>query len=97
LLIQRDDIRNEVFLVTDATPVSLPEIMASLRHGMGRPPNLFAIPSSLLLGLSRMCRFSENWEKLAGNLVVSIDKLSSVGYSPVVTTSQGLAAMTRTP
>ncbi len=41
LLIQRDDIRNQVFLVADATPVSLPEIITSLRHGMGRPANLF--------------------------------------------------------
>ena len=41
-----------------------------------------------------MCRLTETWEKLAGNLVVSIDKLSSIDYSPVVTTSQGLAVMT---
>ena len=95
LLIERDDIRNEVFLVADATPVSLPEIIASLRHGMGRPANLFAIPPPLLLGLVRICRLTETWEKLAGSLVVSVDKLNAIGYSPVVTTSQGLAAMTR--
>jgi nucleoside-diphosphate-sugar epimerase len=95
-LIQRDDIRNEVFLIADATPVSLPEIIASLRHGMGRHANVFTIPSPLLLGFFRVCRLTETWEKLAGNLVVSIDKLSSVGYSPVLATSRGLAAMTRT-
>ena len=95
LLIQRDDIRNEIFVVADATPVSLPEIIASLRLGMGRPANLFAVPPPLLLSLVRICRLTETWEKLAGSLVVSIDKLSSVGYSPVVSTSQGLAAMTR--
>lgn len=97
LLIQRDNIRNEVFLVADATPVSLPEIIASIRHGMGRPANLFAIPPPLLVGLFRTCRLTETWEKLAGNLVISIDKLSSIGYSPVFATSQGLATMTRTP
>ena len=43
-----------------------------------------------------MCRISETWEKLAGNLAVSVDKLNSIGYSPVVATSQGLAAMTCT-
>jgi nucleoside-diphosphate-sugar epimerase len=95
LLIQRDDIRNEVFLIADATPVSLPEIIASLRHGMGRPANLFAIPPPLLLGLVRICRLTETWERLAGSLVVSVDKLSAIGYSPVFATSQGLAAMTR--
>jgi UDP-glucose 4-epimerase len=97
LLIQRDDIRNEVFLVADATPISLPEIIASLRLGMGRPANLFTIPPPFLSGLFRMRRLSETWEKLAGNLVVSIDKLRSIGYSPVFATSQGLAAMVRTP
>jgi len=96
LLVQRDDIRNEVFLVADATPISLPEIIASLRLGMGRPANLFAMPQPFLLGLFRMCRLSETWEKLAGNLVVSIDKLRSIGYSPGFATSQGLAAMIRT-
>jgi nucleoside-diphosphate-sugar epimerase len=95
LLIQRDDIRNEMFLVADATPVSLAEIIASLRHGMGRPANLFAIPPPLLLGLVRICRLTETWEKLAGSLVVSTNKLSAIGYSPVLATSQGLAAMTR--
>ena len=95
LLIQRDDIRNQVFLVADATPVSLPEIIASLRLGMGKPCNLFAIPPPLLLGLFRMCRLSETWQRLAGNLAVSVDKLNSIGYSPVSTTSQGLVEMTR--
>ena len=96
LLIQRDDIRNQVFLIADAAPVSLPEIITRLRHGMGRPANLISIPPALLSGFFRMCGISETWEKLAGNLVVSVDKVNSIGYSPVVATSQGLAAMTRT-
>ena len=96
LLVQRDDIRNQVFLIADATPVSLSEIITSLRHGMGRPANLFAIPPPLLSDFFRVCRISESWKKLAGNLVVSVKKLNSIGYSPAVATSQGLAAMTRT-
>ena len=94
LLIQRDDIRNEVFLVADATPVSLSEIIARLRHGMGRPANLISIPPALLSDLFRMWRMSEQWEKLAGNLAVSVAKLKSIGYSPVIAPQEGLAAMT---
>ena len=41
-----------------------------------------------------MCRMSEAWEKLAGNLVVSVARLNSIGYSPVIATAEGLAAMT---
>ena len=44
LIIQRDDINNEIFLVADATSVSLAEIIASLRHGIGRTSNLISIP-----------------------------------------------------
>ena len=93
LLIQRDDIRNEKFLVADATPVSLPEIIASLRRGMGKSSNMISIPPTLLSALFRVCWMSEAWEKLAGNLELSIAKLNSVGYSPVVATPEGLAAM----
>ena len=37
LLIERDDITNQVLLVADATPVSLPQIISCLRRGMGKP------------------------------------------------------------
>ena len=93
-LVQRDEIRNEVFLVADATPVSLPEIIARLRHGMGRPANLISIPPALLSDFFRMWRMSEQWEKLAGNLTVSVAKLNGIGYAPVIATPEGLAAMT---
>ena len=92
-MIQRDDIRNEKFLVADATPVSLPEIITSLRHGMGKSSNMISIPPALLSALFRMCWMSEAWEKLAGTLELSIAKLNSVGYSPTVATPEGLAAM----
>lgn len=92
-LIQRDDIRNEKFLIADATPVSLPEIIASLRHGMGKSSNMISISPALLSALFRMCWMSEAWEKLAGNLELSTAKLNSVGYSPTVATPEGLAAM----
>ena len=34
---------------------------------------------------------SEQWEKLAGNLTVSVAKLNSIGYSPVIATLAGPA------
>jgi hypothetical protein len=61
---------------------------------MGRPANLISIPPALLSNFFRMGRLSEQWEKLAGNLAVSVAKLNSVGYAPVIATLEGLAAMT---
>jgi hypothetical protein len=61
---------------------------------MGSTSNLISIPPALLSALFRMCWMSEEWDKLAGNLELSIAKLSSIGYSPAVATPEGLAAMT---
>jgi hypothetical protein len=47
-----------------------------------------------LSNLFRTWRMSEQWEKLAGNHTVSIAKLNSIGYAPVIATLEGLAAMT---
>ncbi len=94
LLIARDEVRNQVFLIADATPVSLPEIISRLRYGMGRPASLISISPRRLSSVFHMCRMSQTWEKLTGNLVVSIARLKDIGYSPVVETPEGLAAMT---
>jgi nucleoside-diphosphate-sugar epimerase len=94
LLIQRDDISNQVFLVADPAPVSLPEVITSLRLGMGKSANLIAVPPMLLSAVFRMLQMSRQWERLAGNLAVSIDRLQAVGYMPVVSSLEALSAMT---
>jgi nucleoside-diphosphate-sugar epimerase len=96
LLIKREDIFNQVFLIADATPVSLSDIVRYLRIGMGRSANLIAVPPPLLEAAFRLLQMPARWQRLAGNLLVSTDRLKALGYAPVVEPSEALAAMTRT-
>ena len=96
LLIERDDIDKQVLLIADATPVSLPQIISCLRRGMGKPGNLLAISPTLVEMVFRLLRRSNQWQRLAGNLVISIERAKSIGYAPVVSTIDGLTAMTST-
>ena len=96
VLIERDDIANQVLLVADATPVSLPQIISSLRRGMGKSANLLSVSPTLVEMTFRLLRRSNQWRRLAGNLVVSIERAKGIGYAPVVNTIDGLTAMTTT-
>ena len=96
LLIERDDIDKQVLLVADATPVSLPQIISCLRRGMGKPRNLLAVSPTLLEMVFRLLRRSNQWQRLGGNLVISIERSKSFGYAPVVSTLDALTAMTST-
>jgi len=91
--VDRDDIGNEVFIIADPRPVSLSQIITQLRFGMGRSPGLISIPPNVLAKFFRMVRMSHVWERLAGGLVVSIDRLKSAGCSPEDTTLAVLAEL----
>ena len=96
LLIERDDITKQVLLIADATPVSLPQIISCLRRGMGKPGNLLAVSPTLLEMVFRLLRRSNQWQRLAGNLVISIERAKRIGYVPAVNTLNALTAMTST-
>jgi nucleoside-diphosphate-sugar epimerase len=81
------------FLVADAAPVSLAEIIAGLRAGMGRGPGLFPVPSGALGGAFRLIGQHSAWSRLSGDLAVSTARLKSVGYAPPLTTGRALAAV----
>jgi nucleoside-diphosphate-sugar epimerase len=85
----------ETYVVADPTPVTIAEIVASLRHGMGRKPGLVAVPPALLrLALAALGR-GGSWEQINGALVVDSEKLLTVGWRPKRDTGDALAAMTR--
>ncbi len=86
---------NETFVVADPTPLSLAEIVAALRRGMGRPAWLLPVPEAWLrVPLERVGR-GALWDRLGGSLVVDPSKLLAAGWQPQVGTAQGLAAIAR--
>lgn len=81
-------------VVADPEPLTVAEMIAALRQGLGRPPALFPVPPPLLaLGLKLLGR-EEIAARLSGGLVASPAALTDLGWSPPVATRAGLAALT---
>jgi UDP-glucose 4-epimerase len=85
----------ETYIVADPLPVTLGEIIAAMRAGNGRSPQLLPIPPALIgLVLKAVGRIDE-WERLGGSLIADPAKLLQAGWQPSIETSAGLAAMAR--
>jgi UDP-glucose 4-epimerase len=83
------------FIVADPEPVTVPEIIAALRKGLGRGPGLVPVPSFLLRGAAALTGRGEAYRRLAGSLVASPAALTALGWQPPVATRDGLAELAR--
>jgi UDP-glucose 4-epimerase len=83
------------FIVADAQPLTIPEMITILRRGLGRRPGLVPVPPRLLeLGLRAAGR-GEIYHRLAGSLVADPSALMGLGWTHRVTTTEGLCALVR--
>ena len=82
-------------IVADPDPVTVPDIVAALREGLGRRPGLLPVPAGLLRAMARLTGREEQFERLAGSLVASPEALRRVGWQPAVATREALAALAR--
>lgn len=87
---------NETYLVADPEPLTLAEIVASLRRGLGRPPRLFPVPPALLAAALKVLGRADVWERLGGSLIVDPGKLVRAGWRPD-DTKAGLAHLAKSP
>jgi UDP-glucose 4-epimerase len=85
----------ETFVVADPQPLTLAEIVAALRQGVGRSPGLFPVPPALIATAMRATGHADDWERLGGSLVADPAKLLRAGWRPAVETREGLAALVR--
>jgi UDP-glucose 4-epimerase len=83
----------ETYIVADPAPVTLSEIVAALRRGLGRRPALLPVPQSLFGIALKAAGRTEIWDRLGGKLVVDPSKLLAAGWKPTIETVTGLAAM----
>jgi UDP-glucose 4-epimerase len=85
----------ETYVVADPAPLTIAEIVAALRHGLGRKPGLVAVPPALLrLALAALGR-GGSWEQINGALVAEPRKLLAAGWRAERDTRNALAAVTR--
>jgi nucleoside-diphosphate-sugar epimerase len=82
-------------IVADPGAVTVPEMIAAMRRGRGRRPGLIPVPPSLLEMALRITGREEIYQRLAGSLVADPAALLQLGWTPPVTTADGLAALAR--
>ena len=82
-------------IVADREPLTIPQMIAAIRSGLGRRPGLLPLPPSLLEMALRLTGRADTYQRLAGSLVADPSALMRLGWSPLVTTAEALAALAR--
>jgi nucleoside-diphosphate-sugar epimerase len=86
---------NQVFIVSDPQPITLAEMLATLREASGRPPGLISIPPIAIRTIMMATGRGQLWDRIGRPLVASSAKLQGVGWTPRIDTKSGLHAMVR--
>jgi UDP-glucose 4-epimerase len=80
-------------IVAEPEPLTIAEMITSLRRGLDRRPGLLPMPTSLLRSVFGMLGRAEAYERIAGSLIASAAALRALGWTPRVATRDGLAAL----
>jgi nucleoside-diphosphate-sugar epimerase len=83
------------FIVADPQALTVAEMIAAMRHALGRRPNVFPLPATLLELLLRAAGRECIYERLSGSLVADPSALMSIGWTPPLATAAGLAGLMR--
>jgi nucleoside-diphosphate-sugar epimerase len=81
------------FIAADRQALTVAEMVAAMRHGLGRQPNVFPLPAALLQLPLRAAGREEIYRLLSGSLVADPSALISLGWAPPVATPAGLAKL----
>ena len=84
-------------IVADPEPLTVADMIAAMREGLGRRPGVFPVPAALMEAAFRAMGRSEAFARLAGSLVASPAALRQLGWVPPAETRAGLAALARNP
>jgi len=83
------------FVIADREALTVAEMVAALRRGLGRGPGLFPVPTALLRAFCQATGREAIFTRLAGPLVVDASALARLGWSPTVATEEGLERLAR--
>jgi nucleoside-diphosphate-sugar epimerase len=95
LALEAKQAENETFLVADAEPISVADLVAAMREGLGRPPHLVKMPLGAIKRLTQTFGKEAEWERISGNFFVDASKLMGIGWRPTIATRQGIITMMR--
>jgi UDP-glucose 4-epimerase len=86
---------NETYLVADAEPISVANLVSAMREGLGKPPHLVKIPTGAVKRLMKSLGKEADWERISGGFVIDVSKLMKAGWQPSVETPSGIVDMMR--
>jgi nucleoside-diphosphate-sugar epimerase len=81
------------YIVSDPEPLSVAQMLAAMRAGLGRGPGLIPVPSALLALAARLAGRIAAYERLANGLVASPAALIKAGWRPPAETKAALAQL----
>jgi nucleoside-diphosphate-sugar epimerase len=79
------------YLVADAEALTVSEIVAALREGLGRPRRLLPAPAGALALAAGVAGKADAYARFTGDLVVDTAKLRATGWAPKIGAREGLA------
>lgn len=94
-VLDADAAANETFLVADAEPIGVGDLVAAMREGLGRPPHLVKVPEGAVRKLLKSFGREADWERVSGQFVIDPSKLMATGWRPHVGTHEGIVTMMR--
>jgi UDP-glucose 4-epimerase len=97
LVLDAEGAKGETYLVADTEPISVGDMVAAMREGLGRSPHLVRVPERAVRRLMASFGKEAEWERLSGNFVIDAAKLRGVGWNPSIPSKEGLAKMMRVP
>lgn len=81
------------YTVADPEPISVAEMLAAMRAGLGRGTGLLPVPEAWLRLVARLAGREETFFKLAGSLVARPERLLRAGWRPPAETQAALARL----
>ena len=81
------------FIAADPQAPTVAEMITAMRHGLGRRPNVFPLPATLLELLLRAAGREYIYERMSGSLVADPSALMGIGWTPPLATAAALARL----
>jgi nucleoside-diphosphate-sugar epimerase len=84
-------------IVADPLAVTVADMIAAMRGGLGRRPGVFSVPPALLALSFHAAGKDYVYERLSGALVADPSALMGLGWKPPLTSEAGLAQLMQMP
>jgi UDP-glucose 4-epimerase len=95
LVLEAGRAADETYLVADAEPIGVADLVAAMREGLGRAPHLVRVPQGAVKRIMKSVGREADWERISGSFVVDASKLMAIGWRPAIATWDGIVAMMR--